>query len=79
VFHAISVPFEELLFTFDEEDDSDFAEELLSASDDEDAIVLEELVSSPRELEELEAISELLEGCSEELEEIPAPFFEHRA
>lgn len=52
-FHAISVPFEELL----------------SASDDEDAIMLEELTSSPRELEEFEAISELLlDSISDELD-----------
>jgi hypothetical protein len=57
---TISIPFEELLFAFDDEDDlaplednSGFAEELLSA-------LLEELVSSPRELEEFEIISELL-------------------
>ena len=53
----------------DEEDDSDLAEELLSASDDEDAIMLEELSSSPRELEEFEAISELLlDSISDELD-----------
>ena len=64
MFRTTSVPLEELLFAFDEDDDfaeeEDFAEELLSASDDEDAIMLEELTSSPRELEEFEAISELL-------------------
>ena len=47
-FHAISVPFEELLFTFDEEDDSDFAEDEVSALLEEDSS------------EELDAITELL-------------------
>jgi len=69
VFLAISVPFEELLFSFDEEEDlaaleedSDFAEELLSD-------LLEELNSSLRELEEFEAISELLlDSISDELD-----------
>jgi hypothetical protein len=72
VFRTTSVPLEELLFAFDEDDDfaeeEDFAEELLSASDDEDAIMLEELTSSPRELEEFEAISELLAGACDELD-----------
>ena len=80
MFRTTSVPleellfaFEELLFAFDEDDDfaeeEDFAEELLSASDDEDAIMLEELTSSPRELEEFEAISELLlDSISDELD-----------
>ena len=47
-FHAISVPFEELLFTFDEEDDSGFAEDEVSALLEEDSS------------EELDAITELL-------------------
>ena len=73
MFRTTSVPLEELLFAFDEDDDfaeeEDFAEELLSASDDEDAITLEELTSSPRELEEFEAISELLlDSISDELD-----------
>ncbi len=47
-FHAISVPFEELLFAFDDEDDSGFVEDEVSALLEEDSS------------EELDAITELL-------------------
>ena len=47
-FHAISVPFEELLFAFDEEDDLASFEEDSGLTDDEDSS------------EELDAITELL-------------------
>ena len=47
-FHAISVPFEELLFAFDDEDDSGFVEDEVSALLEEDSS------------EELDAIPELL-------------------